>query len=149
MFVCIKVDLHIRLFFGQIDKPITSVGYLTRIQIELIDMRCSPDGTFKWILHVKDHSSKFSWAYPLESEDAESVAEKLLNQFYSFGAPLILQSNNGNEFVARVIKVCFKNISNEMKRNISFFVGYEKDLGRFSNFKWSDSTSPNTKPNRT
>ncbi|CAF1268580.1 unnamed protein product [Rotaria magnacalcarata] len=87
-------------------KPIVSIGYLTRIQIDLIDMRCRPDGSFKWILHVKDHFTKFSWVYPLESKEAEPVAEKLLNQFYSFGPPRILQSDNGKEFVARIIKVC-------------------------------------------
>jgi hypothetical protein len=74
-------------------------------------MRCRPDGKFNWILHVKDHFSKFSWAYPLESKQPESVTEKLLNQFYTFGPPCILQSgggcgDNGKEFVAQIIKVC-------------------------------------------
>ena len=73
-------------------------------------MRCRPDGKVKWILHVKDHFSRFSWAYPLESNEAELVAEKLLNQFHSFGSPRILQSDYGKEFVARVIKVCFNRI---------------------------------------
>ena len=74
--------------------------------MDLIDMTYRPDGQFKWILHVKDHFSKFSWAYPLESEKVKSVAEKLLYQFYTFGPPFILQSNNGKEFVAQIIKVC-------------------------------------------
>ncbi|CAF3025081.1 unnamed protein product, partial [Rotaria sp. Silwood2] len=67
-------------------------------------MRCRPDGKFNWILHVKDHFSKFSWAYPLECKQPESVAEKLLNQFYAFGPPCILQSGNEKEFVAQIIK---------------------------------------------
>ena len=69
-------------------------------------MRCRPDGSFKWILHAKEHFSKFSLVYPLESKEAEPVAEKLLSQFYASGPPRILQSDNGEEFVARVIKVC-------------------------------------------
>jgi len=69
-------------------------------------MRSHPDGKFNWILHVKDHFSNFSWAYPLESKEPESVAEKLLNQFYTFGPPCILQSDSGKEFVAQIIKVC-------------------------------------------
>ncbi|CAF1267189.1 unnamed protein product [Rotaria sordida] len=88
----------------EVHKSIISVGYLTRIHMDLIDMRCRPDDKFKWILHVKDHFSRFSWAYPLESKEPELVAEKLLNQFYSFGAPRILQSDNEKEFVARVIR---------------------------------------------
>ncbi len=69
-------------------------------------MRDRPDGKFKWILHVKDHFSKFLWAYPLESKEVEPMAEKLLNQFYTFGPPCILQSDNGKEFVAQIINVC-------------------------------------------
>ncbi|CAM4830056.1 unnamed protein product [Rotaria magnacalcarata] len=85
-------------------KPVVSIGYLTRLQIELIDMRNIQDGEYKWILHTMDHFTKFSWAYPLKSKEAKSVADKLLQQFYSFGTPRILQSDNGKEFVAKVIK---------------------------------------------
>jgi hypothetical protein len=63
---------------------------------------CSSDTL---ILHTKDYVTKFSWAYPLESNETEVIAEKLLQQFYLFGAPRILQSNNGKEFVAKVTKV--------------------------------------------
>lgn len=82
-----------------------SVGYLTRVQMDLIDMRSMRDGEFQWILHTKDHFSKFSWCYPLCSKEAEAVANNLLQQFYLFGVPRILQSDNGKEFVAKVIKV--------------------------------------------
>ena len=68
-------------------------------------MRSIRDGEFQWILHIKDHFSKFSSAYPLCSKEAQAVADKLLQQFYSFGVPKILQSDNGKEFVAKVIKV--------------------------------------------
>ncbi|CAF2024314.1 unnamed protein product [Rotaria magnacalcarata] len=84
-------------------KQILSIDYLSRIQISLIDMTSRPSGKFKWILHTKDPVSKFLWAYPLESKEVESVAEKLLNQFYTFGPPCILQSNNGKQFVAEII----------------------------------------------
>ncbi|CAF2953549.1 unnamed protein product [Rotaria sp. Silwood2] len=99
--LCSNRQVHSKSSFN---KSVISVGYFTRIHVDFIDMRCHPDGRFKWILHVKDHFSRFSWAYPLESKEAELVAEKLLNQFSLFGAPCILQSDNGKEFVARVIK---------------------------------------------
>lgn len=54
---------------------------------------------------MKDHFSKFSWAYSLRTKEAEPAAEKLLQQFYSFDPPHILQSDNGKEFVAKVIIV--------------------------------------------
>ncbi|CAF1570775.1 unnamed protein product [Rotaria magnacalcarata] len=86
------------------EKPIVSIGYFTRLQVDLIDMRSIPNGEYKWILHAKDHFTKFLWTYPLQSKEAEPVAQKFLQQFYSFGAPRILQSDNGKEFVAKVIK---------------------------------------------
>ena len=68
-------------------------------------MRSVRDGEYQWILHTKDHFTKFSWAYALCSKEAKPVAEKLLDQFYHFGVPRILQSDNGKEFTAKVIKV--------------------------------------------
>ena len=73
--------------------------------MDLIDMRSMRDEQYQLILHTKDHFSKFSWSYPLCTKEAEAVAEKLLQQFYLFGVPRILQSDNGKEFVAKVIKV--------------------------------------------
>uniref|UniRef100_A0A673CDC6 Gypsy retrotransposon integrase-like protein 1 n=1 Tax=Sphaeramia orbicularis TaxID=375764 RepID=A0A673CDC6_9TELE len=84
-------------------KPIFSLGFLTRVQVDLIDMTSRPDGDFKWILHARDHYSKFSWAFPLTSKRAAEVAEKLVMLFSMFGPPRILQSDNGREFVAAII----------------------------------------------
>ena len=37
-------------------------------------MRHLPDGEFKWICHAIDHWSKFNFAFPIETKEAESVA---------------------------------------------------------------------------
>ncbi|CAF4388668.1 unnamed protein product [Rotaria magnacalcarata] len=84
-------------------KPIVSVGFMTRMQIDLVDMRSVEHNGFKWIFHAKDHFSKYSWLYPLTSKEAINVAEVLKSIFYQFGPPRILQSDNGREFVAKVI----------------------------------------------
>lgn len=34
----------------------------------MIDLSSRPDGVYKWICHIKDHFSKYSQAYPLESK---------------------------------------------------------------------------------
>ncbi|XP_070206542.1 KRAB-A domain-containing protein 2-like [Littorina saxatilis] len=86
-----------------VGKPIISLGFLTRVQMDLIDMRTRPDGDFSWIIHLRDHYSKFSWVHPMTSKRAVEVAENVLKTFYLFGAPKILQSDNGKEFVAGVI----------------------------------------------
>ena len=87
-----------------VSTAIISVGFLTRLQMDLIDLRTRPDKDFQWVLHCKDHYSKYSWAYPLRSKEAEPVAEHLTDLFYQFGPCKILQSDNGREFTANVIK---------------------------------------------
>jgi hypothetical protein len=77
--------------------------------MDLIDLRTRPDKDFQWILHCRDHYSKFSWAYPLKSKEAQYIADHLITLFCSFGPCKILQSNNGKEFTANVIKT-LKNI---------------------------------------
>ena len=87
-------------------KPIISLGFLTRVQIDLIliDMSSRHDGEYRWILHMRDHYSKFSYTHPLTSKRASEVASKVMQTFCLFGAPKILQSDNGREFVAAVIE---------------------------------------------
>lgn len=87
-----------------ISTAIISVGFLTRLQMDLIDLRTRPDKDYKWILHCKDHYSKYSWCYPLISKEAQGVANSLMTLFYQFGPCKILQSDNGKEFTAGVIK---------------------------------------------
>lgn len=71
--------------------------------MDLIDMRSRPDHfsrkIFKWILQLKDHFTKFCWAHPLETKEAQEVYSVVRNIFFNFGPPRILQSDNGREFV--------------------------------------------------
>jgi len=80
-------------------KPIISIGFLTRLQVDLIDMRSASYDGYNFIMHVKDHFTKFSWLYALKSKEAIHVANNLRQLFYTFGPPKILQSDNGKEFV--------------------------------------------------
>ncbi|CAF5036481.1 unnamed protein product, partial [Rotaria socialis] len=89
-----------------IGKPIISLGVMTRLQIDLIDMRTrpdilKPDIIYNWILNCIDHFSKFSWSYPLKNKSAAEVALKLRELFFVFGPQRLLHSDNGREFVAK------------------------------------------------
>ncbi|XP_060848321.1 KRAB-A domain-containing protein 2-like [Rhopalosiphum padi] len=55
-------------------------------------------------MNYQDHNTKFLLLHPLESKRAIEVANKLLTIFLKFGAPKILQSDNGREFVNSIIK---------------------------------------------
>jgi len=68
-----------------------------RLQIDLIDFRHLGQ-KFKWCLHVRDHFSKFSAAYPMESKESENVALHLGGFIGIFGISGILQCDNGTEF---------------------------------------------------
>jgi hypothetical protein len=73
--------------------------------VDLIDLSFDSDGEFKYICHVRDHFTRFSWARALTSKRAVEVAAYLFDLFHFLGSsPTILQSDNGKEFCAGVIK---------------------------------------------
>ncbi|CAG8464984.1 6665_t:CDS:2 [Diversispora eburnea] len=86
-------------------KPIIAKNFLSRVQIDLIDLSYDADGEYKYICHVRDHFTRFSWAKSLTSKRAVEVAAYLFDLFHFLGSPpTILQSDNGKEFCASVIK---------------------------------------------
>lgn len=81
--------------------PLQSIIFnrtLERVQIDLVDFRHEPDGQYKWILHVKDHFSKFTSLYALKSKTSEEVAGSIAQRIGMLGHPEILQCDNGREF---------------------------------------------------
>ena len=78
--------------------PIVSTKLFERIQVDLIDFRNEPDNVFHWILHVKDHFSKYCQLYALPNKEAKSVANAMTYWLSAFGPPAIVQSDNGREF---------------------------------------------------
>ena len=89
---------------GVVVKPILTKDFNSRGQVDLLDMQSMPDGNFKFIMNYQDHLTKFCVIDSLTSKRAAEVAYKLLsNVFLVFGAPHILQSDNGREFTAAII----------------------------------------------
>ena len=79
-------------------EPIVATRVLERVQIDLIDFRHEPDGRFKWIMHIKDHVSKFSALFAQTSKEASECATSLAIFIKFLGDPEICQSDNGREF---------------------------------------------------
>ena len=68
-------------------------------------MRHLPHDGFKWILHIVDHWSKFTFAFPLAQKSAKEVTSALEKWVFPFiGLPSIVQSDNGREFVNKLIE---------------------------------------------
>ena len=64
-----------------------------------------PHNGQKWILHVVDHWSKFHLALPITSKSAKDVAQALQTSVFPvFGLPSILHSDNGREFINKLIE---------------------------------------------
>jgi transposase InsO family protein len=99
---------------SQFQSKIAAVeGRFRKWQMDLIDMKKYSDeidGT-KYILTIIDVFSKYAFAIPLASKKATGIASALTKIFSVQNTPLprILQSDNGKEFVADVVKnVCKK-----------------------------------------
>ena len=88
---------------GVVVRPILTKEFSSRGQVDLIDMQSMPHSQNKWILVYQDHLTKFCVLRPLTTKRAAEVAFQLIDIFLLFGAPAILQSDNGSEFTASVI----------------------------------------------
>ncbi|XP_043242672.1 uncharacterized protein LOC122392160 isoform X1 [Amphibalanus amphitrite] len=89
-----------------VTKPILSNDMNSRAQVDLIDWTSESSKGFRYILTYQDHLTKFVVLRPLKSKRAEEVVFHLIDIFCLFGAPNILQSDNGREFRNKVIKQC-------------------------------------------
>ncbi|KRX78242.1 KRAB-A domain-containing protein 2 [Trichinella sp. T6] len=94
-------------------KPLVSTNLMSRAQVDLINFQTISDGDFKYIMTYLNHFAKFCILSPLKSKRAEEVASKLLEIFLTFGAPSILQSDNGREFsyvIIAELKTCWPEL---------------------------------------
>ncbi|XP_044005583.1 KRAB-A domain-containing protein 2-like [Aphidius gifuensis] len=88
---------------GLIVKPILATDLNLRCQVDLIDLQTQSDGDYKFIMNYQDHLTKFVILRLLKTKKAVEVASHLMEIFTTFGAPSILQSDNGRESVNKVI----------------------------------------------
>ena len=88
---------------GVVVRPILSKDFLSRGQVDLIDMQSLSYRNQKWIMVYQDHLTKYCVLRTLTSKRAVEVAIQLIDIFLLFGAPQILQSDNGSEFTAHII----------------------------------------------
>ncbi|KRY57276.1 KRAB-A domain-containing protein 2 [Trichinella britovi] len=94
-------------------KLLVSTNLMSRAQVDLINFQTMPDGDFKYIMTYLNHFMEFCILSPLMLKQAEEVASKLLKIFLTFGAPSILQSDNGREFsyvIIAELKTCWPEL---------------------------------------
>lgn len=84
-------------------RYIVYTAFNSRAQIDLIDMQSQCYNDYRFILNYQDHLTKFVLLRPLKSKHAKEIAINLLDIYTTFGAPSILHSDNGREFVNSII----------------------------------------------
>jgi hypothetical protein len=94
--ICITRMKHNRPVVGI--KPIITHDFGTRGQVDLINFQSMPDGDFCFLMNYIYHGVKFLFSIPLTCKHASCIAVALLEIFTVVGPPMILQSDNGNEF---------------------------------------------------
>lgn len=100
--VCHSQQPNYRALF---DVPIVSMNPMERIQMDLIDMRLNPDAQYQWVLHIKDHFSRFCMLFPIRERTSAEVAAHFATWVAFMGAPHILQTDHGPEFTDAVAQV--------------------------------------------
>ena len=89
---------------GLVVRPIVPNCMNSRCQVDLIDIQSEPDRYYRFVMNYQDHLTKFTILRPLKIKTAEEMAYQLMDICCMFGAPFILQSDNGREFANRIIQ---------------------------------------------
>ncbi|PIK54034.1 hypothetical protein BSL78_09063 [Apostichopus japonicus] len=86
-------------------QPLPVVDVFQRWHMDILGpLTPSPEG-FKYILLVVDSFSKWPEAFPLHSQEATEIAKVLYSQiFCRYGAPNVLVSDRGQNFMSKLIK---------------------------------------------
>lgn len=96
-------------------KPMVYKRLMECIQIDLTFLK--EENGFVGVLTVIDCCSKHLWAFPIRSKRTVPIALKLFKLFSNEGYPAYLQSDNGKEFVSKVMKALTKLMRAEHKRS--------------------------------
>ena len=104
--VCIQEQPRVRKSKGA-TKPITSNNFRDCFQVDLIDMRTRKKKNvhgimMRWIMTVKDHSTRLTHLSALPLKQAKFVVHDLQSLFGLLGYPIIFHTDNGIEFVNQV-----------------------------------------------
>jgi hypothetical protein len=84
-------------------KPILSKEINSKGHVDLMDFQSNSDGNYKLFMVYQDHLTQFCNIRALTSKHAAEVAFNLIEVFTLFGAPHIIQSDDGRKFTALVI----------------------------------------------
>lgn len=79
-------------------QPIVVIEVRERVQVDLIDIRTKRDSKHVWILHLKDHFTKFNMLYALTYKKTSEITHYISLFVRHLEISGILQYNNGKKF---------------------------------------------------
>ncbi|KAK6186768.1 hypothetical protein SNE40_006044 [Patella caerulea] len=82
---------------GVVVKPIISKDYLSRGQVDLVDMLSMTSGSQKWIMVYQDHFTKFCVLRPLTTKSACEVAYQLIDIYNNSSDNPVICILSGNQ----------------------------------------------------
>src|SRR3989338_2567370 len=83
-------------------SPVVATLPMDHVSVDLFQLDTSSEG-YNFVLLLIDICTRFVFLRPLKTKDAASVARKIFKIFCGAGFPRILQSDNGTEFINRII----------------------------------------------
>ena len=96
-----------------VDHPAKATEIVTvfqRIGLDLVfGLPITTEG-YKGLLVITEFVTKYVWAIPIKSKNAEEIAEKLLEYISLFGPPMEIISDQGTEFNNRVVEQLLKAV---------------------------------------
>ena len=114
--ICTSSNANIQI--NPINKQIVSYHPLERIELDITSLsKIYPKNKseYKYLLCIVDHFSKFAKTYLQISKESKEVLENIKNYINEVGTPEIIQTDNGGEFIANIIK-------NYLKENDIIFI---------------------------
>ena len=93
-------SLQIKMMISKILELVHDIG-----QIDVIDIWVKNDTEYKYLFMYENSSSKFTVLKPLKTNTIKEIAEEFLDVIKTIGAPLVLQSPKGKDFVNQVVDV--------------------------------------------
>ena len=97
----------------------TAGAAFDKIAIDLVALDPSASG-YCAVLTVVDYVTRWASAYPLADKMAQSVAAKLLWFFADFGVPRVVVSDNGKEFVNKVVEEVNRQMGVQIRHTAPF-----------------------------
>merc|ERR1712044_52829 len=76
----------------------------------------------KYILVATDHFTKWSEAWAIPDQEAQTVAKTFVNQFVTrFGAPMMIHTDQGRNFESKLFKSMGRLLGVKKTRTLAYF----------------------------